>query len=93
MIPLSGRVPGRASDLPQDDGGGYGLLSGTFALYLGFSRRGDYIGERAESEAVQGSHTLARRGQGATAPGGCGGPMAPLQLIFGLLESSSAKQL
>ena len=55
---------GKSSDLPETMAAVYGLLSGYPSLYLGFSRRGDYIGEGGESEAVQGGHTLARRGQG-----------------------------
>ena len=60
-------MPGRASGLRRDDGYGYGLLSGylrDLLLYLGFLRWGQYIGEGGESEAVQGAHTLAKRGLG-----------------------------
>jgi hypothetical protein len=39
--------------------------------YLGFSRRGVFIGEEAASEVDQGAHTTGRRGPGVGhAPGG-----------------------
>jgi hypothetical protein len=41
IIPLSGRVPGRASESSRprvDDGGGYGTFRGWRLGYLGFSR-------------------------------------------------------
>ena len=40
-----------------DDGGGYGTFRGWRLLFLGFSRRGEYIGERAMSVGGQGPHT------------------------------------
>ena len=72
---------------PRDDGGGYRLLSGYLrylSLYLGFSRRGEYIGEGGESEAVQWAYTLARHGLGfGPRLGGvwlpCGPPLAHLR--------------
>ena len=42
------------------DGGG-GTFLEDLGLFLGFLPRGVYIGERAESEAVQGGQTLGRR--------------------------------
>ena len=75
MISLSGRVPGRASEPSRtrvDDGGGDGHFSGIVLGYLGFSRRGDYIGERAASvEARGGRATL-----------GWGRPLVRLRLPF-----------
>jgi hypothetical protein len=35
------RMNFRSPRARDDDGSGYGLLSGIFALYLGFSRRGE----------------------------------------------------
>ena len=75
---------GKSSDFPETMAAATDFFSGTFVLYLGFSHRGEYIGERAESEAVQGGHTLARRGQGGTRAWGgvwqpCGPPPAHLR--------------
>ena len=56
-----------------------------YGLSLGFSRRGEYIGEGWAPGASQGHHTLARRGP---TPGRAlvgGGPLgAPPQVVFGL---------
>ena len=77
MIPLSGRVPGRASEPSRtrvDDGGGYGMFPGKMFGVLGFSRGRHYIGERATSVGARGAHTTWRRGQGgcrATTRCGC----------------------
>ena len=52
MIPLSGMVPGRASEPSRtrvDDGGGYGTFRGCRLGYLGFSQGNQYIGGRAMS--------------------------------------------
>jgi hypothetical protein len=94
-LPRPGRVPEQRLLSPETwlrcdgDGGTFLEVSG---LDLGFLRRGEYIGERAESEAVQGAHTTPRRGQGVgRAQWGCGHPVAPLRLSFGLLESSGVK--
>ena len=60
IIPLSVRVPGRASKLSQtrvDDGGGYGTFQGWRLGSLGFSRGRHYIGGRAISVGDQGAHT------------------------------------
>jgi hypothetical protein len=57
VIPLSGRVPGRASGPSRsrvDDGGGSRCISGKVIGCLGFSRRGVFIGEGAASEVDQG---------------------------------------
>jgi hypothetical protein len=56
---------------------------------LGFSRRGVFIGEGAASEVDQGG--LTTRGHGPAlgrAALWCGRPVAPLRLLFGLLEAS-----
>jgi hypothetical protein len=64
-IPLSGRVPGRASGPSQsrvDDGGGSRYVSGKVIECLGFFRRGIFIGEGAASEVDQVGLTIGRRG-------------------------------
>ena len=96
-LPRPGRVPEQRLLFPETwlrcDGGDGTFLEDS-GLFLGFSPWVEYLGERAESEAVQGGHTLARRGQGlARTEEGCGHPVAPLQLPFGLLESSGEKTL
>jgi hypothetical protein len=56
VIPLSDRVPGRASGPSQsrvDDGGGLQYVSWKIDRVLGFSRRGEYIGGRAASGGGQ----------------------------------------
>jgi hypothetical protein len=66
-IPLSGRVPGRASRPSRsrvDDGGGSRCVSGKLIGSLGFSRRGVFIGEGAASEVDRGVLTHRGRGQG-----------------------------
>jgi hypothetical protein len=50
-IPLSGRVPGRASGPSRsrvDDGGGSRCVSGKVIGSLGFFRRGVFIGGRGQ---------------------------------------------
>jgi hypothetical protein len=90
-IPLSGRVPGRASEPSLsrvDNGGGSRCVSGKVIGCLGFSRWGIFIGEGAASEVDQGAHTRSRRGPGpGRAPWWCGHPLAQLRLLFGLLEA------
>ena len=65
-IPRPGRVPEQRLLSPETwlrcDGGGGTFLEDS-GLFLGFLPRGVYIGERAESEAVQGGNTCPRRGQ------------------------------
>jgi hypothetical protein len=66
-IPLSGRVPGRASGPSRsrvDDGGGSRCVSGKLIGPLGFSRQGVFIGEGAASEVDPGVLTHRGRGQG-----------------------------
>jgi hypothetical protein len=56
---------------------------------LGFSRRGELIGERATLEGGPPSLTMWWRGQGLSrATLWCAWPLAPLYLIFGLREAS-----
>jgi hypothetical protein len=55
---------------------------------LGFSRRGDFIGEGVSSGGGPGGLTMGGRGQGlGPTPLWCGQPLAPLCLIFGLREA------
>jgi hypothetical protein len=88
VIPLSGRVLGRAFGPSQsriDDGGGLQYVLRKIDRVFRFSCRGEYIGGRAASGGGPGAHTRPRRGQGvARAMGGCGHPLAPLRLCFGL---------
>jgi hypothetical protein len=56
--------------------------------YLGFSRRGVFIGEGAISEVEPGGLTPGWRGPGPGHAGlVCGAPVAPLLLSFGSLEA------
>jgi hypothetical protein len=91
-IPLSGRVPGRASGPSRywvDDGGGTRYVSGILIGYLGFSRRGVFIGKGATSKVGRGAVTHRGRVQG---PGRaallCGALVDPLRLLLGSLEAS-----
>jgi hypothetical protein len=92
VIPLSGRVPGRAlgpSRSRVDDGGRTRYLSGILIGYLGFSRRGVFIGEGATSGVGRGAVTHRGHGQGPDrAALLCGALVAPLRLLFGSLEAS-----
>jgi hypothetical protein len=66
-ILLSDRVSGRASGPSRsrvDDGGGSRCVSGKLIVYLGFSRRGVFIGEGASSEVDRGGLTHRGCGQG-----------------------------
>jgi hypothetical protein len=55
---------------------------------LGFSRRGVFIGEGAASEVGQDGLTTRGRGPAlGRAALWCGRPVAPLRLLFGLLEA------
>jgi hypothetical protein len=88
MIPLSDRVPGRASGPSRsrlDDGGGLQYVSWKFIGSFRFFRRGEYIGGRAASGGGSRAHTRPRRGLGvARAMGWHGRLLAPLRLSFGL---------
>jgi hypothetical protein len=62
--------------------------------YLGFSRRGVFIGEGASSEVDRGGLTHRGRGQDlGRAALVCGHLVAPLRLLFGSLEASRKKRL
>jgi hypothetical protein len=85
-IPLSGRVPGRASRPSRsrvDDSGGLRCVSGKLIGCLDFSRRGVFIGEWVASELDQGGLTIRGAGQGLAAlPYGVaarGPPLSPLR--------------
>jgi hypothetical protein len=57
--------------------------------YLGFFRRGVFIGEGAMSEEEPGALTPGSRGQGpGRAALACGALVGPLLLSFGSLEAS-----
>jgi hypothetical protein len=67
-IPLSDRVPGRASGPSRSqvgDDGGSRCVSGKVIGFLGFSHRGVFIGEGAASEVDQGGLTHRGHGLGA----------------------------
>jgi hypothetical protein len=62
-----GRVPGRAPGSSRsrfDDGGGLQYVSRKSDPSFRFSRRGDFIGERAASEGGPPGLTMWWRGQG-----------------------------
>jgi hypothetical protein len=90
-IPLSSRVPGRASGPSRsrvNDSGGSQYLSGILIRSLGFSRRGVFISEWASSQVDQGSHTHRGHDQGlGHAALLCGQALAPLRLLYGSLEA------
>jgi hypothetical protein len=90
MIPLSGRVPGRASELSRtrvDDDSGYGTFCGWRLGPLGSSRGCEFICGRARSVGTRGSHTMGQCGQGwAAPPPGVDGSLlvsiSPLDSVF-----------
>jgi hypothetical protein len=91
VIPLSGRVPGRASGPSRSSGQRrrrIAMCSGKVIRSLGFSRWGVFIGKGASSGVDRGG--LRHRGRGP-APGRaalvCGSLVAPLRLLFGSLEA------
>jgi hypothetical protein len=88
VIPLFGRVPGRASGPSRsrvDDSGGLQYVSWKIDRALRFSHRGEYIGGRAASGGGPGGPTTWWRGPGAgCATLWCGWRLAPLRLCFGL---------
>jgi hypothetical protein len=65
------------------------MCSGKLIGYLGFFRRGVFIGEGASSEVDRGAltHRGCGQGLGHTALV-CGALVAPLRLLFGSLEAS-----
>jgi hypothetical protein len=87
-IPLSGRVPGRASGPSRSLGRRrrrIAMCSAKVIGYLGFSRRGVFIDEWASSGVGRGVVTHRGRCQEALL---CGALVAPLRLLFGSLEAS-----
>jgi hypothetical protein len=90
-IPLSGRVPGRASGPSQsrvNDGGRSQCVSRKLIRYLGFSRRGVFIGKGAASEVDQVGLTIGRRDQAlGRTPWWWDHHLAQLCLLFGVLEA------
>ena len=85
MIPLSGRVPGRASEPSQTrvDGGGYGTFHGWRLGYLWVSRGNQYIGGRAMSVGARGATPRGGAAKGRAAIW-CGCLLGPLRVSFGL---------
>ena len=85
-IPRPGGVPEQRLLSPETclrDGGGYGTLRGISSILLGFLRRTEYIGERAESEEPGGGLPTWWRGQGgAHAQVWCGPSFAPPALLW-----------
>jgi hypothetical protein len=66
-----------------------GTSSGKLLIDLGFSVGRLYIGGEMASEGDQGAHTIGWRASGVTRTTlGCGRPLAPLRLSFGLRPSS-----
>jgi hypothetical protein len=71
-----------------DDGGGLRCVSGKLIGCLGFYRREEYIGGRAVLGGGIGGLTTRGRGPGAgRATLWYGWSVAPLRLLFGLLEA------
>jgi hypothetical protein len=65
------------------------MFQGKAIRPLGFSHRGEYIGERAASEGGPAGLTPWWRGPGVgRATLGCDWLLAPLRLIFGLRDAS-----
>jgi hypothetical protein len=89
VIPLSGRVPGRASGPSRsriNNDGGLQYVFWKIDRVLGFSHRGEYIGGRAMSGGGLGGLSTWWRGPGVgRATLWCGCPLGPLRLCFGLL--------
>jgi hypothetical protein len=95
VIPLSGRVPGRASGPSQsraDDGGGLQYVFWKRVWALGFYHQGEYIGGRAMSGGGLGAHPIAWRSLGvARTMAWHGRLLAPLHFCFGLRLVSEKK--
>jgi hypothetical protein len=71
VIPLSGRVPRRASGPSRsrvNDGGSLQYVSRKIDRVFRFSHRGEYIGGRAASGGGPGGPTTWWRGPGLAAP-------------------------
>jgi hypothetical protein len=88
VIPLSGRVPARASGPSRsrvNDGSGLQYISRKIDRGFRFSCRGEYIGRRTASGGGLGGPTTWWHGPGVgRATLWCGCPLAPLRLCFGL---------
>jgi hypothetical protein len=72
-IPRPGRVPEQRLLSPETClrwRWSYGTFHRWRLIDLGFSRREQYIGERAMSVGARRAHTMPRRGQGGPAPRG-----------------------
>jgi hypothetical protein len=79
----------RPSRSRVDDGGGSQCVSGKLIGSLGFSHREEFICGRAVSGGGPGGLTTRGRWPGAgRATLWCGLPVAPLRLLFCLLEAS-----
>jgi hypothetical protein len=92
VIPLSGRVPGRASGPSRsrvDDGGGLQYVSRKIdRVFRFFPSRGIYRQKGGVRRWTRWPHPWWR-GQGlGRATLGCGWPLATLRLIFGLRNAS-----
>jgi hypothetical protein len=91
-VPLYGRVLGRASGPSRSSGRRLwriAMCSRKVIGYLGFSRRGVFIGEGAMSEEGPGALTPGWRGPGpGHASPTCGALVAPLLLSFRSQEAS-----
>jgi hypothetical protein len=93
MIPLSGRVPRRASEPSQtrvDNDGGCRTFRGWRLGPLGVSWGCEFIGERARSVDARGAHTMGRHGQGVAPPPGVAASrlisVFPLDSVFVLAK-------
>jgi hypothetical protein len=90
-IPLSSRVPGRASGPSRswvDDGGGSRCVSRKLIGSLVFPVGGLYRQRGGARGGPGGPHHRAVQARGRPRPWWCGHPVAPLRLLFGLLEAS-----
>jgi hypothetical protein len=91
-LPHPGRVPEQRLLSPEiclQQRRSCGTILGKTPNVLGFSVRRLLIGKAASSEVDQGGLTHRGRGQGlGHAALLCGQPVAPLRLLFGLLEAS-----
>jgi hypothetical protein len=88
VIPLSGRMPGRASRPSRshvNDSGGLQYVLWKINRVFRFSHRGEYIGGKAASGGGLGGPTTWWHGQGlGRVTLWCGCPLARVRLCFGL---------
>ena len=86
---LSRRRAGTETSVPRTwlrDGGGCVTFLVPWLMFLGFSRRRDFIGGRAALEEPGGGPPIGRRAPLlGRASLWCGGPGPPLRLPFGVL--------